>query len=69
MREIRQSGSEGGEEFKPLSLPLSINIQIVSGMISKLAYHSERSPEVKRSAYFRAESRNLNIECLFDGLS
>jgi len=23
MREIRQSGSEGGEEFKPLSLPLS----------------------------------------------
>jgi len=44
MREIRQSGSEGGEEFKPLSLPLSINIQIVSGMISK------------RSAYCRAGS-------------
>ena len=27
MREIRQSGSEGGEEFKPLFLPLSFTPQ------------------------------------------
>jgi hypothetical protein len=26
MREIRQSGSEGGEGFKPLFLPLSIDV-------------------------------------------
>src|ERR1035441_9661260 len=43
MREIRQSGSEGGARFNPLSLPLSALPALSSQLANNLDYCSEES--------------------------